>query len=135
MKNRVKKVISLVLSVTVVVLALWFITKQFQKDEEPKILAKELILVDAQVNKIFVWTLPATQEFEFPIPSPFTQKDTAYPAYKCLKCGAIFGTEGYISKELPVCPVCGSREISIPEIPQGQKDMDIPGPVKIVKVR
>ncbi len=125
--------------IVVILIALGFVVKQLK----PKPYTYERILVDTVANKVFSQTITVGQAMEMPAASPFSEGKNAYPAYKCLKDGTIFAfEEPAVSQDAPPvnpdlmtpkCPVCGSTEVTIPELPEGQKSMDVPGPVQIVK--
>lgn len=125
--------------VVVILVALAFVVKQ----SKPKQYTYERILVDTVANKVFVLKIPVGESLTFPTTSPFSQGNNAYPAIKCMQDGTIFAFEEPnlegdgpppLDPEaiMPKCPVCGGGNIDVPEIPEGQKNMDVPGPVKIV---
>ncbi len=125
--------------IVVIVVALGFVVKQLK----PKPYTYERILVDVQASKVFSQKMVVGQAFEFPADSPFSEGKNAYPVYKCMKDGTVFAFEepsfspdappANPDAMMPKCPVCGSMEITMPELPEGQKSMDVPGPVTIVK--
>ncbi len=122
-----------VILVIIILAALGFIVKQ----AIPKKPVYETILVDVKAKKMFKQELPAQGEITYPIKSPYSGEKTAYPVYKCTKCGEIFAYVPYIPKSpedeaainpdlvIPKCPKCGSIEITIPEIPEGKKEIDV----------
>lgn len=125
--------------IVVILVALGFVVKQLR----PKPYTYERTLVDVQANKVFAQKVVVGQAMEIPADSPFSEGKNAYPVYKCTKDGTFFAfVEPAFSPDapppdpdtiMPKCPVCGGMEITIPELPEGQKSMDVPGPVQIVK--
>jgi len=122
-----------VILVIIILAALGFIVKQ----AIPKKPVYEIILVDVKAKKIFKQKMSIGQQMVYPIKSPYSGEKTAYPAYKCTKCGTIFAFVPYIPKSpedeatmnpdlmMPKCPKCGAIEVTIPEIPEGKKEIDV----------
>jgi len=80
---------------------------------------------------------------EFPIVSPYSKKKTAYRAHKCGECGTVFAYNPPPPPEspeeipppdyfMPKCPVCGSIDLGIPQIPEDQKFIQLEEKVIIV---
>jgi len=100
-----------------------------------------LKLVDVEANKVFLQEFSMDEFVSLPMQSPFSSGKNAYLVYKCSKDGTIFAFEESRGDETgppvpsaPRCPVCGSSDYLVePELPEGQKSMDIPGPVTIVR--
>jgi len=124
MKHKVK----IILLVAVIIIALSFFLKRLKQPATYSV--ESTVFVDPQANKAFLLVMPAGESLKYPIQSPLTGGD-AYPAYRCTKDGTIFGVAN--SNVTPKCPVCGSTEVVIPEIPSGKDNMDVPNPVHIIK--
>jgi len=144
MKNTGKQIALIV----VILLALGYIVKTLGKQA-----SYERILVDTQANKVFVKSISSKIPAEYPMKSPFSEGNNAYPALKCMKCEAVFGVkekpavktaaeETPSSPQMrdmgpptwPRCPVCGSTvDITVPTLPEGQKSMDVAGPIQLIE--
>jgi len=136
---------------TIIILAcLGFIVKQLM----PKKYTYSRVLIDVETGKVFKQNMVAGKPVEFPTMSPYSKKNTAYPAYKCNKCGTIFAFAEVTPKmpepgkeptepppmpmgpefNMPKCPKCGEMmEITVPEIPQGQDSIQVTGEILIAK--
>lgn len=125
--------------IVVILVALGLVAKSVK----PKPYTYEKLLVDVQANKVFLQKVVVGQNLEIPTSSPFSEGKNAYPVYKCMKDNTIFAFEepafspdaqsADSAVMIPKCPVCGSMEIDIPDLPAGQQSIDVPGPVQIVK--
>jgi len=126
-----------VVLVIIILAALGFIVKRAipQKPEY------EIVLVDVKAKKIFKQKMTVGEQITYPVNSPYSGEKTAYPAYKCEKCGEIFALifytpkgpedEAAVSPDImspPTCPKCGAVEITIPNIPEGKKEIDVNQP-------
>ncbi|MCD6219654.1 hypothetical protein J7K43_04645 [Candidatus Calescamantes bacterium] len=115
------KIIGLVI---IILIALGFIVKQVM----PKKYTYETVLIDTEAKILYKTKIPAGTKF--PIKSPYSKKKTAYPAYRCRKCGAIFpyipppppkeGEEIPPEYGIPKCPSCGSLDVEVPRLPEGK---------------
>lgn len=133
MKNKLIGIVA----VLIIIVSVSFIFKQFSSISQ---YTYDRIMVDVQANKVFVGKLPVDKVILFPVESPYSAGQNAYPAAKCVNCGKIFGfIEPSVSAEIPgqtgiKCPYCGSAdEPDIPSIPGGEKVMDVEGPVQVAK--
>lgn len=137
MKQRVVQIVLIV----VILIALGFIVNHLRPKSHQY--TYEQVLVDVTANKVFTQKFSLDKAPEFPVESPFSEGRNAYPVYKCMKDGTIFAfaepkfDEGAPPPNpdaiMPRCPVCGGFEVIVPELPEGQDSMDVPGPVQIVK--
>ncbi len=129
--------------IVVIVIALGFVVKQLKPKQYG---GYERMLVDVKANKVFIVKVKAGEAMEFPTVSPYSEGKNAYPVLKCMKDGTIFAFEEPMYapsgegaadmppvEAVPVCPVCGGYEITVVDMPEGQKSMDVPGPVQVVK--
>ncbi|MBN1445766.1 MAG: hypothetical protein JW957_06640 [Candidatus Omnitrophica bacterium] len=129
--------------IVVIIVALGFVVKQLKPKQYG---GYERMMVDVVANKVFITKVKAGEVLEFPTTSPYSEGKNAYPVLKCMKDGTIFAYdepkpvptgEGAADlppvEAVPVCPVCGSNEIGLVEMPEGQKVMDVPGPVQVAK--
>lgn len=102
-------------------------------------------LVDVQAGKVFKKQFVAGQPQQFPTTSPYSKGNNAYPVYKCEACGYIFAFEPATMSTSPEgpppdpgmfapekCPKCGSMNLSIPMIPEGQTVIDVAEKVDIL---
>ncbi len=135
--------------IVVILIAVGLIARQLKPRQDTIEVVKdfELVLVDTQANKVFKKTVSAKEPLEYPMESPFSEGKNAYPVFQCVNDGTIFAFDMPSAKDLenvplqdpqkdprvPKCPVCNGFMVKVPELPKGQKSMDIPGPVKIVK--
>ncbi|MCD6408111.1 hypothetical protein J7L87_03570 [bacterium] len=105
-----------------------------------------MVLVDVQAKKIFKKPVKVGTTINYPVESPYSKSKTAYPVYKCMKCGEIFAFVPYVPKGpedpnamnpelmMPKCPKCGAIEVVVPEIPEGKEYIDVQQPeIPIVK--
>lgn len=127
-----EKVLPVIL-VLIILGAIGFIVKR----AAPQKPTYTVVLVDTQAKKIFKKTLKAGTIVNYPVESPYSKSKTAYPVYKCMKCGEIFAFVPYVPKGpedmnamnpdfmMPKCPKCGSIEVIVPEIPEGKTYIDI----------
>ena len=117
--------VQIIVLLLIIVGALGVIVKQLM----PKQYTYETVLIDTEAKVLYKALLkPGTK---FPVKSPYSKKKTAYPAYQCMKCGAIFpfvpppppkpGQEIPPDYGIPKCPQCGSLDVTVPEIPEGKK--------------
>ena len=145
MKNRKLVQISLVV---VILIALGFIARNLipKQTTIEQITSWDLILVDTEANKVFLKTVTAGEPLEYPMESPFSEGKNAYPVFQCVEDGTIFAfagtqfndaagevTDPQKDPRIPKCPVCNGLRVKSPELPKGQKSMDVEGPIKIVK--
>ncbi len=122
-----KKIAGIVAVVVLIVIAGLI----FKKNMNPPVQSvQSSVFVDTRANKIFYLAIPLGTEMRYPLQSPLSGGD-AYPAYKCTKDGTVFAVKN--TGVSPKCPVCGSTEAVAPEIPAGQTEMDIQGPVTITE--
>ncbi|MBN1445179.1 MAG: hypothetical protein JW957_03625 [Candidatus Omnitrophica bacterium] len=144
MKNKGKQIVLVV----VILIALAALVKSMGQQA-----SYERILVDTQANKVFVKRISSNAAVEYPTSSPFSKGNNAYPALKCLNCEAVFGVKekpiiesteempaspqvmGEITPPTwPKCPVCGAvANAMVPVLPEGQKSMDVAGPVQLIE--
>lgn len=122
-----------VILVIIILAALGFIFKQ----AAPKKPSYTMVLVDVKAKKIFKQKLSVGSQLTYPVKSPYSGEKTAYPVYKCTKCGTIFAYVPYTPKGpddmaamnpdlmMPKCPKCGAIEVTMPEIPEGKKEIDV----------
>ena len=122
-----------VILVIIILAALGFIFKQ----AAPKKPVYTAVLVDVKAKKIFKQKMIAGQQITYPVKSPYSREKTAYPVYKCTKCGTIFAYVPYTPKSpedmaamnpdlmMPKCPKCGAIEIAVPKVPEGKKEIDV----------
>jgi len=140
MNQKVKGIILVV----VILVALGFVAKNLTRPADQAIKVYEEVLVDVAANKVFLQELDITKVDAFPIESPYSEGKNAYPALQCESDGTICAhrvsrtapdTEvtdpGQVAGP-PKCPVCGNILMSKPQLPEGVKEMDVEGPVKIV---
>mgnify|MGYP001191331386 CR=1 FL=1 len=127
-----KQKVGMVVLVIIILAALGFIVKQAM----PKKPTYGINMVDVKAKKVFQQTITVGETTNYPLNSPYTGENTAYPADQCMKCGTIFAYIPYTPKSpteeppspeimMPKCPKCGSFEITVPEIPQGVKEIDV----------
>ena len=120
MKNK----IGVVVLVIIIIAALGFIVKQAM----PKKTLYTVVLIDVESKKAFQKSLDTdAEQIHYPLQSPYTGKNTAYPALKCMQCGAIFPyiLEESASVTMPKCPKCSSSEVRALELPKGTKEIDV----------
>ena len=129
MKEKVVPVILII----IILAALGFIVKQ----AAPKKPTYTMTFIDVKAKKIFTKKVIAGQQLIYPVKSPYSGENTAYPVYKCTKCGTIFAYIPYTPKSpedmaamnpefmMPKCPKCGAIEVIVPEIPEGKKEIDV----------
>lgn len=122
-----------VILVIIILAALGFIFKQ----AAPKKPSYTMVLVDVKAKKIFKQKLTVGSQLTYPVKSPYSGENTAYPVYKCTKDGTIFAYVPYIPKGpddmaamnpdlmMPKCPKCGAIEVTVPEIPEEKKEIDV----------
>ena len=135
------KVVAVIL-ILIILGAIGFIVKR----TVPQTPTSTMILVDVQEKKIFKKPVKMGRTINFPVESPYSRSKTAYPVYKCMKCGEIFAFLPYEPKgpedpiamnpdlAIPKCPKCGSMEVIVPEIPEGKEYIDVQQPeIPIVK--
>jgi len=143
--GRMANKLKVVVLVVIILAALGLIMKQMKSN--PQISATyEKTLVDVSANKVFIANLKTAEKPVFPMESPFSTGKNAYPAIYCEKDKTVFALDSKPLPEgtdpmkvdpelmLPRCPICGAPVIDEPVLPQGQKSMDVPGPVQIIKV-
>ena len=146
MENK-GKVVGLIV---VILIALGFMIQRVMKSNKGgTVETVTQVLVDVKANKLFANPIkigPAgpVEKVAFPSTSPFSEGNNAYPALQCPKDKTIFALDAKEVKEgetppdpllmVPRCPVCGNSDLVAPELPKGQRSMDLPGPVQIVKV-
>ena len=126
--------------VAVIIIALGVVAKQIRSRASTSATTYDRIMVDVHANKVFIQPTIVGAPTEIPTDSPFSQGKNAYPALKCMNDGTIFAYDEPAStispNALPMgprCPVCGSSDVRPPELPAGQKNMDVPGPVQVVE--
>ena len=122
----------------IIVIALGFVARQLRTGVSTSAATYDRIMVDIQANKIFIQPTVVSAPAPVPADSPFSAGKNAYPAFKCMKDGTIFAYEEPAlspgaQQVGPRCPVCGGSDIMPPQLPAGQKSMDITGPVQTVK--
>jgi len=137
-----KKSVKLAVLVVVILVALGFIVKQMRSN--PNVVSTyEKVLVDVVANKVFVKEFKGSEVPVFPVESPYSEGKNAYPAIMCENCKIVYaldskpvpqGTQPDPELYLPKCPKCGGPVLGEPALPSGQKEMDVPGPVEIIKV-
>ena len=126
--------------VVIIIIALGLVAKQIRSTASTSPTTYDKIMVDTQANKVFIQPTVVSALTEIPADSPFSEGKNAYPAFQCKKDGTVFA---YVEpapdnspNAVPVgprCPVCGSSDVMPPQLPAGQKSMDVPGPVQVVK--
>jgi len=145
MENK-GKVVGLIV---VILIALGFMIQRVMKSNKGgTVETVTQVLVDVKANKLFANPIkigPAgpVEKVAFPSTSPFSEGNNAYPALQCPKDKTIFALDNRPLKEgeappdpnmVPRCPLCGSTDLYPPELPKGQKSMDLPGPVQIITI-
>lgn len=127
-----KRILAQIGLVVIIVIALGFVVKQLKPRQS---VGYERVLVDVKANKVFTAVVKTGEIMTFPAKSPYSEGNNAYPVLKCLKDGTIFAYDEAASDEdaIPVCPICGGYEITVVELPAGQKSMDVPGPIQVAK--
>jgi len=128
-----KEKLAPVILVIVILAALGFIFKQ----AAPKKPTYTMTFIDVKAKKIFTKKVTAGQQLTYPMKSPFSGENTAYPVYKCTRCGEIFAFIPYMPENpekmppmppelmVPKCPKCGAIEIAVPKVPEGKKYLDV----------
>jgi len=140
MNQKVKGVVL----VAIILVAIGFIARNLTRPANKPVQVYEEVLVDVVANKVFLQELDITKVDAFPIASPYSEGKNAYPALQCENDGTICAHRLNISAPdtevtdpgqvagPPKCPVCGNILMSKPQLPEGVKEMDVEGPVKIV---
>ena len=137
-----KKNVKVIVLVVVILVALGFIVKQMRTSSNV-VSTYEKVLVDVVANKVFVKEFKGSEVPVFPVESPYSEGKNAYPAIRCENCNIIYaldsspvteGTQPDHELYLPRCPKCGGPVLGEPELPSGQKEVDVSGPVEIIKV-
>jgi hypothetical protein len=127
-----------VILILIILVAIGFVVKQ----SKPKQYTYKVTLVDTQAGKIFKKEMVAGKVPEYPADSPYSEGKNSYPVYECMEDGTIFAFVPVYSEDpeamdpeasMPRCPVCGSFEITVPQIPEGQEAIDVEGEIQIVK--
>jgi len=126
--------------VVIIIIALGIVAKQIRPRASTSPTTYDRIMVDTKANKVFIQPTVVSASTEIPAGSPFSQGKNAYPAFQCVKDGTVFAyeepapsTDVNAAPMGPRCPVCGSSDVMPPQLPAGQKSMDVSGPVQVVK--
>ena len=130
--------VKMVILIVIILISLSFIVYRLI----PKRYTYLATLVDVETGKVFRKKMKAGR-IEFPIDSPYSKKKTAYRAHKCSECGAVFAYNPPPPPEspeemplldyfMPKCPVCGSMDFGVPQIPEDQKFIQLEEEVIIV---
>lgn len=130
--------IKMIILFVIILAALLFIVYRLM----PKRYTYMATLVDVETKKVYQQKMKPGAA-EFPMKSPYSKKKTAYRAFKCNECGAVFAFEPPPPPEsleempppdyqMPKCPVCESVEFGTPQVPEGQKFIQLEEKVTIV---
>jgi hypothetical protein len=132
MANGKQKVVGVVAAILIVVAVIAIVVQL-----RPERYTYNQTLIDTEAKTIFRQEFTAGEAVEFPIESPFSDGRNAYPVYQCNQDGTIFAyipyTLGPEEEEappppemmMPKCPVCGSIDVIVPEIPEGQDSIKV----------